>query len=71
MKTPKTFYYDTYKIIKKKFLVYIKMDQENIMYFKNQDESYNMIDLYLYDRFFRHKDFYNYYGIDVDKIMLF
>ena len=47
------------------------MDQENIMYFKNQDESYNMIDLYLYDRFFRHKDFYNYYGIDVDKILLF
>ena len=28
------------------------MDQENIMFFKNQDESHTMIDLYLYDRFF-------------------
>ena len=26
------------------------MDQENIMLFKNQDESYTMIGLYLYDR---------------------
>ena len=23
------------------------MDQENIMFYKNQDESYNMVDLYL------------------------
>ena len=30
-----------------------------------------MIDLYLYDRFFWHKDSYNYYDIDVDKILLF
>ena len=47
------------------------MDQENIMFFKNQDESYTMTDLYLYDRFFGHKDSYNYYDFDVDKILLF
>ena len=47
------------------------MDQENIMFFKNQDESYTMIDLYLYDRFFGRKDSYNYYDIDIDKILLF
>ena len=29
------------------FLVYIKMDQENIMFFRNQDKSYTMTDLYL------------------------
>ena len=38
------------------FLVYIKMDQENTMFFENQDESYTMIDVYLYDRFFGHKN---------------
>ena len=45
------------------------MDQKNIMFFENQDESYTMIDLYLYDRFFGHKDSSNYYDIDVDKIL--
>ena len=44
------------------------MDQEDIMFFKNQDESYTMTDLYLYDRFFGYKNSYNYYDIDVDKI---
>ena len=33
------------------FPVYIKMDPENIMFFKNQDESYTMVDLYLNSRF--------------------
>ena len=47
------------------------MDQKNIMFFENQDESYTMIDLYLYDRFFGHKDYHIYYDIDVDKILLF
>ena len=47
------------------------MDQENIMFFKNQDKSYTMIDLYLHDRFLGYKDGYNYYDIDVDKIFLF
>ena len=30
-----------------------------------------MIDLYLYDRIFGYKDSYNYYDIDVDKMLLF
>ena len=47
------------------------MDQENIMFFKNQDESYTMVDLYLHNRFFGYKDSYNYYDIDVDNILLF
>ena len=69
LEIPKIFYYDTHKIIKKKInSCYIKMDQEDIMFFKNQDESYTMIDLYLYDRFFGYKNSYNYYDIDVDKI---
>ena len=47
------------------------MNQENIMFFKNQDESYTMIDPYLYDEFFGYKNSYNYYDIDVGKILLF
>ena len=46
------------------------MDQENIMFFKSQDNLYTMIDLYLYHRFFGHKDSYNYFDIDVDNIFL-
>ena len=69
--TTKIFYYDTHKYIKRNFfLVYIKMDQGNIMFFKNQDKSYTMVDLYLNNRFFGYKDSYNYYNIDVDKILL-
>ena len=47
------------------------MDQENIMLLKNDGKSYTMVDLYLNDRFFGYKDSYNYYDIDVDKILLF
>ena len=48
------------------------MDQENIMFFKNQDKSYPMTDLYLnHNIFFGYKDSYNYYDIDVTKILLF
>ena len=48
------------------------MDRENIMFFKNQDKSYTMTDLYLnHNIFFGYKDSYNYYDIDVDKILLF
>ena len=47
------------------------MDQENMMFFKNYDNSYTMLDVYLNDRFFGYKDSYNYYDIDVDKILLF
>ena len=50
---------------------YIKMDQENIIFFKNQGESYNIADLYLNNNvFFGYKDSYNYYDFDVDKILL-
>ena len=49
METPKVFYYDTHKIIKKIsfFLVYIKMDQENITFSKNHGKSYTMT-VYIY-----------------------
>ena len=47
------------------------MDQGNIMFFENDDKSYTMVDLYLNDRFLGYKDSYNYYDIDVDKILLF
>ena len=33
-------------------------------------ESYTMVDLYLNDRFLGYKDSYNYYDIDVNKILL-
>ena len=48
------------------------MDQENIMFFKNQDRSYTMTDLYLnHNIFFGYKNSYNYYDIDVNKILSF
>ena len=46
------------------------MAEEN-MFFENDDKSYTMVDLYLNDRFLGYKDSYNYYDIDVDKILLF
>ena len=47
------------------------MDQENIMFSKNQDKSYTMTDLHLnHNISFGHKDSYNYYDIDVNKILL-
>ena len=47
------------------------MDQENNMFFKNQDQSYTMVNLYLNNIFFGYKDSYNYYDFDVDKTLLF
>ena len=48
------------------------MVRENFMFFKNDDKSWTVIDLYLNNKiFFRDKDSYNYYDIDVDKILLF
>ena len=47
------------------------MDQENNMFFENDDKSYTMVNLYLNDRYLGYKDSYNYYDIDVDKILLF
>ena len=46
------------------------MEQENIMFFKNQDKSYTVVDLYLNNRYFRYKDSYNNYDIDLDKIII-
>ena len=47
------------------------MDHENIMFYKNQDNSYTSTDLYLnHKKSFGHKESYNYYDIDVDKILL-
>ena len=47
------------------------MDENNITSFENDDKSYTIIDLYLNNRFLGYKDSYNYYDIDVDKILLF
>ena len=47
------------------------MDQKNIMFFENDDKSYTMVDIYLNNKFLGYKDSYNYYDIDVDKILLF
>ena len=48
------------------------MDQENIMFYKNKDKSYTMTDLYLnHNISFGYEDSYNYYDIDVNKILLF
>ena len=47
------------------------MDQENIMFFENNDKSYAMVDLYLNNTFLGYKDSYNFYDIDAYKILLF
>ena len=45
------------------------MGQENIVFFENNDESYTMVDLYLYDRFFGYKYSCYHYYIYADKIL--
>ena len=47
------------------------MARENIMFFENDDKSYTMVDLYLNNRVLWHKNSYNYYDIDIYKILLF
>ena len=48
------------------------MNRENIMFFKNQDKSHTMTDLYLnHNTFSGYKNSYNYYDMDVNKILLF
>ena len=49
------------------------MDQENITFSKNQNKSYAMTDLHVlgYNASFGYEDSYNYYDIDVNKILLF
>ena len=44
------------------------MDQENIMFFENDDKSYTVVDPYIYsNRYLKYIHSYNYYDIDVDK----
>ena len=49
------------------------MNQENIAFSKNQDKSQTMTDLHIlgYNTSFGYEDSYNYYNIDVGKILLF
>ena len=47
------------------------MDQENIMLFKNDNKSSTIVNLYLNNKFFGYRDSFNYYGIDVEKLLLF
>ena len=47
------------------------MDQENNMFYENKKKSCTMTDLYVnHDISFGYEDSYNYYDIDVDKILL-
>ena len=46
------------------------MDQNNIMFMGSMDNSYAMIYLNQNNKFFGYKDSYNYYDIDVKKILL-
>ena len=48
------------------------MAQENIRFYEYGDGLYNMVSLYLFGgKFFDYDDSYNYYDIDVDKILLY
>ena len=48
------------------------MDPENFMLTKYSDGSYHIFDMYLDNKgFYGYKDSYNYYDIDVDKIILY
>ena len=48
------------------------MAGENIMFFENDDKSYTVVDQYINsNRYLKYIDSYNYYDIDVDKILLF
>ena len=44
------------------------MDQENILFFENDDKSYTVVDQYINsNRYLKYIDSYNCYDIDVDK----
>ena len=48
------------------------MVQKNIMFSENDNKSYTMVDSYINsNRYLKYIDSYNYYDIDVDKILLF
>ena len=46
------------------------MPRESINFYEYSDILYNMVGLYLNNTVLGHKDSYNYYDIDVDKILL-
>ena len=46
------------------------MDENNIMFMRNMDNSYTTVDLYQNNKFFGYKDSYNYHDIDIKKILL-
>ena len=49
------------------------MDRENVMFYKESGiKSYSMTDLHIlgYNTSFGYEDFYNYYDIDADKVLL-
>ena len=48
------------------------MAGEHIMFFENNDKLYTVVDQYINsNRYLEYIDSYNYYNIDVDKILLF
>ena len=48
------------------------MDPENIILSKYNDGSYHITDMYLdNNEFYGYRDSYNYYNIDVDKIIVY
>ena len=48
------------------------MAEENKMLFENDNKSYTMVDQHINsNRYLGYIDSYNYYDIDVDKILLF
>ena len=47
------------------------MAEENITFFENDDKSYSVVDLHINsDIYFDYEDSYNYYDIDVKKIII-
>ena len=46
------------------------MDQNNVMFMESVDNSYTMVDLYQNKKFVGYKVSYNYYDIDVEKILI-
>ena len=45
------------------------MAEENIMFFENDDKSYSMVNQYVNKKYLKYVDSYNYYDIDVDKLL--
>ena len=45
------------------------MAEENIMFFENDDTSYSMVNQYVNKKYLKYVDSYNYYDIDVDKLL--